>query len=106
VIRWICNHPTAYVNITGVLYTVPYGVIAWGCYIQGLALPLWVALALGALYNTLWTWARIRVARPARRMDRQDAAVYGARYGRISDYDQADTLHSRAMNQAYRADRQ
>jgi hypothetical protein len=73
VIRWICNHPTAYVNLTGVLYTVPYGIIAWGYYIQGLALPLWVVLTLSVLYNVLCTWGRGRVSRPARRMDRENA---------------------------------
>jgi hypothetical protein len=102
VIRWICNHPTAYVNITGAFYTVPYGVIAWGFYVQAIMLPLWLVLALGVLYNIVCTWARVRVSKPARRMDRQAAARDGItqyRSGYLSDM-----RHNRATYQMHEDD--
>jgi hypothetical protein len=103
VIRWICNHPTAYVNLTGAIYTVPYGIIAWGFYVQMIVLPLWWALALGVLYNVLCTWARVRVARPARKMDRQNTINYAVYYD-PSAYEVKTPRNgaSRSVNQADR----
>lgn len=102
-IRWINKHPDAYQSITGIIYTVPYAIIAGGCYGLGLSAPLWLVLLVSVLYNAILTWARVRISRPARRMDRQTAARDGItqyRSGYLSD-----RRHSRATYQTHEDDR-
>lgn len=98
-IHWIYKHYTTYLSITGIIYTVPYAIIGWGCYVQGLTTPLWIVLVAGIIYNAFLTWVRIRVSAPARRMDRQTAARDGItqyRSGYLSDM-----RHSRATYQMH-----
>lgn len=102
IVRWVVAHPMGYLTICGFLYTVPYLVIGWGFYIQGLIIPLWATLFAAVLWNVIWTWARLRIAVPARRMDRQEAARYGARH--ISNAYGLDTPHNGANHSRVHGD--